>query len=424
MEAGAPPDPPPAPPEDVLGWHNLRCVIHRGDRRRERTILSGTSGIARPGEAPRRPRSFGIGQDQSDDRPRRQAQARRRWTTKGPRAKARHGRSRRRRHLRRRTLPRGPSPRQRARPPQLHRTRSEILQQPHRAGDADARREPARRRVRRRRRRPRVGSRRVRRYPRGRRHRRQGGSGISGGERRRLTIACETLSLRCSGAPHPKRRTRRSARAGARKATGRVILADEPTTGLDAHAADKIVEKLAETAREERAVVVAVLHQRDRHDFPKARRPPAAGRRRQGRVLRPGVRRRSPTSRRPTRVTAARRTTTRRSFSSTSSRLTATAARAQRRRTYAGRRDLPRVGLHAANARRTNRSLLGYVRTAATHRAVTHRAVTHRAVTHRARGRWRRGFPYHDNSRGRFVSLRFSRGSRVAADQNGRLGCA
>ena len=81
-----------------------------------------------PGEAPRRPRSFGIGQDQSDDRPRRQAQARRRWTTKGPRAKARHGRSRRRRHLRRRTLPRGPSPRQRARPPQLHRTRSEILQ--------------------------------------------------------------------------------------------------------------------------------------------------------------------------------------------------------------------------------------------------------------------------------------------------------
>ena len=49
LEVGAPPDPPPAPPEDVLGWHNLRYVIHRGDRRRERTILSGNSGIARPG---------------------------------------------------------------------------------------------------------------------------------------------------------------------------------------------------------------------------------------------------------------------------------------------------------------------------------------------------------------------------------------
>ena len=38
-------------------------------------------------------------------------------------------------------------------------------------------------------------------------------------------------------------------------------MADEPTTGLDAHAADKIVEKLAETAREEHSCVVAVLHQ-------------------------------------------------------------------------------------------------------------------------------------------------------------------
>ena len=52
-EAGAPtPAPLPAPPEseeDALGWHNLRYVVHRGDKRKERTILRGTSGVARCG---------------------------------------------------------------------------------------------------------------------------------------------------------------------------------------------------------------------------------------------------------------------------------------------------------------------------------------------------------------------------------------
>ena len=38
-------------------------------------------------------------------------------------------------------------------------------------------------------------------------------------------------------------------------------MADEPTTGLDAHQADKMVAKLKETAAETRAAVVAVLHQ-------------------------------------------------------------------------------------------------------------------------------------------------------------------
>ena len=68
--------------------------------------------------------------------------------------------------------------------------------------------------------------------------------GISGGERRRLAIASETLGL-----------------ASEQGASDLVVLVDEPTSGLDAFQADKMVKKLVELAEVEDACVVCTLHQ-------------------------------------------------------------------------------------------------------------------------------------------------------------------
>ena len=67
--------------------------------------------------------------------------------------------------------------------------------------------------------------------------------GVSGGERRRLAIGCETV--------------------GARASTGRarVVFADEPTSGLDSFHADRVVDALCALAHVDGACVIAVLHQ-------------------------------------------------------------------------------------------------------------------------------------------------------------------
>ena len=71
--------------------------------------------------------------------------------------------------------------------------------------------------------------------------------GISGGERRRLAIACETAGSAGSTASARQRR--------------RIIFADEPTAGLDAFHADRVVDALCELAHGDGCCVVAVIHQ-------------------------------------------------------------------------------------------------------------------------------------------------------------------
>ena len=87
--------------------------------------------------------------------------------------------------------------------------------------------------------------------------------------RTRLAIAAETLCLRARSSAGPadaEADASVSADASVEKAhasvtlgAGGVILADGPTTGLDAHQADKIVEKLRELAYSERADVLSLF---------------------------------------------------------------------------------------------------------------------------------------------------------------------
>ena len=72
-----------------------------------------------------------------------------------------------------------------------------------------------------------------------------GAAGISGGERRRLAVACAIAGEgSASNAPPP-----------------RVLLADEPTTGLDAFQAERVVNLLRSLAVSRRCAAVATLHQ-------------------------------------------------------------------------------------------------------------------------------------------------------------------
>ncbi|QDZ25382.1 ABC-2 type transporter [Chloropicon primus] len=73
--------------------------------------------------------------------------------------------------------------------------------------------------------------------------------GISGGEKRRLAIACELL--RASVATGEG--------GGAKDLT--VLIADEPTTGLDSFQADKVVSQLTGLAHDRSAMVLMCIHQ-------------------------------------------------------------------------------------------------------------------------------------------------------------------
>jgi ABC-type multidrug transport system ATPase subunit len=61
--------------------------------------------------------------------------------------------------------------------------------------------------------------------------------GVSGGERKRLSIACQLLS-----APS-------------------IILLDEPTSGLDSYQAERLVKAVKRLAEEENKIVACVIHQ-------------------------------------------------------------------------------------------------------------------------------------------------------------------
>ena len=77
--------------------------------------------------------------------------------------------------------------------------------------------------------------------------------GISGGEKRRLSIACETAfnfgSFVVDGEQKEQHRHHQ------------LVVCDEPTSGLDAFSADRVVSQLAGLAVERNAVVVCSLHQ-------------------------------------------------------------------------------------------------------------------------------------------------------------------
>lgn len=76
------------------------------------------------------------------------------------------------------------------------------------------------------------------------------GAAVSGGERRRLAVACAIAGEECNGLE-----------AAARGHRSRTLLADEPTTGLDSFQAARVVALLRELAVSRRCATVATLHQ-------------------------------------------------------------------------------------------------------------------------------------------------------------------
>ena len=84
-------------------------------------------------------------------------------------------------------------------------------------------------------------------------YRREGSERDIGGEKRRLSIACETAfnfgSFVVDGEQKEQHRHHQ------------LVVCDEPTSGLDAFSADRVVSQLAGLAVERKAVVVCSLHQ-------------------------------------------------------------------------------------------------------------------------------------------------------------------